>query len=213
MIRRSLSCVAALMLLAACGGSAEAPAAPAQTPTPTPVPAPNVESSSQQVPGARLDETLTQVSAVVDAIDQQTRHVTLRRADGETVSFVAGDEVRNLAQIQKGDVVAVSYYEAVAITLRKPGEATPGVESAEVSGRAPVGSAPAGAGARTTTVVATVRELDREKSTAVLELSDGHRQTVNVRDPRNFDVAAVGDLVEITFTEALAVTVDKPEAK
>jgi len=211
MIRRTASCVAALVMLAACGNSAETPAAPA--PTPTTVPEPNVETSSQQIPGARLDENLVQVSAVVEAIDQETRQVTLRRADGETFSFRAGDEVRNLAQVQKGDVVAVSYYESVAIELRKPGEATPGVESAEVSGRAPVGAAPAGAGARTTTVVATVRELDREKKTAVLELSDGHRQTVNVRDPRNFDIAAVGDLVEITFTEAIAVTVDKPAAQ
>ena len=34
--------------------------------------------------------------------------------------------------------------------------------------------------------------------------------TIKARDPRNLERVAVGDLVEITYTEAVAVSVDKP---
>jgi hypothetical protein len=34
--------------------------------------------------------------------------------------------------------------------------------------------------------------------------------TFKARDPRNLERVAVGDLVEVTYTEAVAVSVDKP---
>ncbi len=38
------------------------------------------------------------VTARVEAINHETREVTLLRADGETISFTASDEARNLDQ-------------------------------------------------------------------------------------------------------------------
>jgi hypothetical protein len=40
---------------------------------------------------------------------------------GKLVTFVAGPEVRNLAQVQKGDIVTMAYIEAVAAKLRSFG--------------------------------------------------------------------------------------------
>jgi hypothetical protein len=58
-------------------------------------------------------------------------------------------------------------------------------------------------------MVATIRALDRKNQTATLESPSGELTTIAVRNPAHFDVAKVGDLVEITYTEAVAIAVDK----
>ncbi len=45
--------------------------------------------------------------------------MTLKGQDGKLVTFVAGPEVKNLAQVAKGDVVTMAYIEAVAAKLQK----------------------------------------------------------------------------------------------
>ena len=56
-----------------------------------------------------------------------------------------------------------------------------------------------------------IRALDRKNGTATLEGPDGELTTIAVRNPQHFDVAQVGDLVEITYTEAVAIAVDKKD--
>ena len=69
----------------------------------------------------------TEVTATVLKVDQKTREVTVRKQDGTEYSFVAGDAVKNLAQVKKGDVVTTEYVQAVALELRKGGR---GIDSA-----------------------------------------------------------------------------------
>ena len=44
----------------------------------------------------------TTVTATVTKIDQKTREVTVKTDDGQEYSFVAGDDVKNLAQMKVG---------------------------------------------------------------------------------------------------------------
>ena len=46
-------------------------------------------------------------SAIVTAIDKASRTVTLRKADGQSFTVVADDEVRNFDQIRVGDEVVI----------------------------------------------------------------------------------------------------------
>jgi hypothetical protein len=149
-------------------------------------------------------------TARVKAIDLQTRHVTLERDDGSEVTLQVDDTVRNLPQVKVGDVVKASYYESLAYEVKKPGTATPGATVAEQAGRAKVGEQPAGAGARVTTVVVTITGIDKAAGTVTVQGPTGQATPIKARDPRNLDRVAVGDLVEITYTEAVAVSVDKP---
>ena len=174
-------------------------------------PPPDVTTSVRNQPGNVVSEDVVTVSAVVEAIDHDTRMVTLRDSDGETVTFRVGESARNLSQVQTGDLVDATYYQSVAVQLRKPGEATPGVSAAAGATRAEVGAPPGAAGAQSVTVVSTIRALDRQAGTATLEGPDGALTTINVRNPAHFDVAKVGDLVEITYTEAIAISVDKKQ--
>ena len=61
---------------------------------------------------------VTKVTATVEAIDQKTREVTLKGPKG-TRTFVAGPEVKNLAQVNKGDEVVIEYAQALAMELKK----------------------------------------------------------------------------------------------
>ena len=42
-----------------------------------------------------------------------------------------------------------------------------------------------------------------------LRRADGELVPVKVRDPKKLDAVSVGDMVEITFTEAMAISVDE----
>jgi hypothetical protein len=149
-------------------------------------------------------------TARVKAIDQQTRRVTLERADGSEVTFYADDAVRNLPQVKVGDEVTASFYESLAYQVKKPGTATPGATIIEDAARAKPGERPGAAGARVTTLVATIAGIDKAAGTVTLQDSTGKATTIKARDPRNLDRVTVGDLVEITYTEAVAVSVEKP---
>ncbi len=85
----------------------------------------------------------TTVTATVVKIDQKTRAVTLKAADGQEYSFVADEAVKNLAQVKKGDVVTATYTEALAYEVKKGGAA--GAVATAGGGTAKPGAKPAAA--------------------------------------------------------------------
>jgi hypothetical protein len=163
-----------------------------------------------QTSGPGSASTLFVTSATVLDVDQKTRNVTLRTAEGETVNFHADESVRNLAQVKKGDEVDVTYLEAIALRLRDAQGEKPGVSVAESLERAQVGEKPAGTMVRTTTLTAKVKAIDKTKQTVTLEGPEGRSVTVNVRDPLQLEKAKVGKLVEATYREAVNITVRAP---
>jgi hypothetical protein len=44
-----------------------------------------------------------------------------------------------------------------------------------------------------------------------LKWLNGNTETVKVQDPKNLEKVRVGDQVVITYTEAVAISVEKPE--
>jgi len=212
--RQKVWIIALFAALAATGCTESTPAPAVPTPASTtaapPASAPASTTASQPLPSGTLGANLVSATARVKAVDQQTRHVTLARADGSEVSLYADDTVRNLQQVKVGDEVSVSYYESLAYEVKKPGTAVPGITVAQEAGRAQLGEKPAGAGARDTTTVVTITGIDKAAGTVTLQGPTGGMTTVKARDPRNLDRVAVGDLVEVTYTEAIAVSVDTP---
>jgi Cu/Ag efflux protein CusF len=159
------------------------------------------------LPSGTVGAGAVQATATVKAIDYKTRHVTLQRADGSLIKFRAGDNVRNLAQVKVGDQVTVTYYESLAYEVKKPGTAVPGASVAEGLQRANLGEMPGGAGARVTTVTATIAGIDKAAGTVTLKGPDGDPTTIKVRHPEKLDQVSVGDLVQITYTEGVAIAV------
>ncbi len=147
------------------------------------------------------------LTATVEKIDQATRMVTLKGPEGNTVTFRVGEEARNLDKVKAGDTVDVQYYEAVAWQVMKPGTAPEGMSSTTVAERAKKGEMPKGAMGTQTTIVAEVASIDKDGKHVTLKGPKGNTETVAVRNPENLKNVKVGDQVQITYTEAMAISV------
>jgi hypothetical protein len=78
----------------------------------------------------------------------------------------------------------------------------------EEAARAQPGGRPAVAGARQVTALADVTAVDPKKSTITLKGPRGNVVTLDVHNPDQFKVVKKGDQVEVTYTEALALSVE-----
>ena len=119
--------------------------------------------------------------------------------------------MKNFAQLKVGDVVNVKYFESLALELKKGGGMK--VEKTETAGMAGAkpGATPAGMAGRQVTVVGDVIKLDAATQIVTVK---GPERTVELkaRDPEQFKLIAVGDQIQATYSEALAVAVT-PVAK
>ena len=192
---------AALLTVTGCGIGGK------QAPPPPPVAAALVAEK----PGAVVEEEVVSIAATVVKVDQKSRVVTLRDSDGKVFDVKVGDVVKNLPQVKKGDQVVTTYYESLALTLKKPGEAKPALDTDVVLDRAKAGEKPGGAVAAQMTLTATVVGLNKKKGTITLKGPKGKTKTITARDPKRLEPVKVGDLVEATYTEAVAISVEKPE--
>ena len=153
------------------------------------------------------------VTAQVEAINHETREVTLRGPEGNIVSFVASEEARNLDQVQVGDTVIAEYKQDLSIEVVAGDGTAPGAGELSAMTRTAEGEMPGLAAVNTTVVSATVEEINLEANTFKLKGPNGAVNEYVARDPENLKKAAVGDLVVITYTEAVAIAVQKTEAE
>jgi hypothetical protein len=63
------------------------------------------------------------------------------------------------------------------------------------------------------TVTVTITAIDTKAQTVTVKGPQGNVETVKIRDPKNLVGVKVGDLVELTYTQALAIALDKAPAK
>ena len=150
------------------------------------------------------------VTAKVISVDMKTRDVVLETEEGERLEIVAGPEVRNLAQVKKGDVVQVEYFEALAMELQ---ETRTGIQERVEStsgARAPEGEKPGAAVVKRVEVIATVLDVDKENRLVVLK---GPKQVVTVKVGDQVDLANIdeGDEVKAVYVKEMAISVRAPE--
>jgi hypothetical protein len=156
-------------------------------------------------PGQGVAERVAQVAAAVEAVDSAKRTVT--GPAGDIVTLPVGPEVQNFDQIRVGDLVVVRYLEALTLELEKRGTAKRERTERGVTERARPGERPAAIDAHEVHVVADVIAVDPLTQTVRLR---GPTRVVDLRvhDPEQFKLVAVGDQVEATYTEAVAISVE-----
>ena len=166
-------------------------------------------------PGKAAVVRAAEISAQVVGLDKATRTLMLKGPKGNVVDVVAGDEVKNFDQIKIGDLVVARYAQALTLELRKSRTTAGDVAVREEAAKAKPGERPAVAGARQVTVIAEVTAVDPKSSTITLKGPRGNALTLDVQNPEQFKVIKKGDQVEVTYTEALALSVEpapKPAA-
>jgi hypothetical protein len=159
-------------------------------------------------PQSAQRQSIMETTAVVDTVDQNTREVRLRTADGRELTVIAGPEVRNLAQVEAGDVVRLSYFEKVVARMAEASTGGPATASV-VSTRAPEGGTPAGMVSATVDMVVEFLAYDPVAGVVTIKTPDGATQKVLV-DPAMREFAAArrpGERIAVQLTSAIAVSI------
>jgi len=168
------------------------------------------------VPGKASATAAAEISAQVVAIEKKTRTISLKGPKGKVVDIVAGDDVKNFDQIKVGDFLMVRYVQSLALELQKAKSGMSGISATDTVVKAEPGQRPAVAGAREVSAIAKVSAIDQKAKTISLTGPRGNVVTLDVQNPDQFKVVKMGDEVLVTYTEAVAVSIEpakKPAAK
>lgn len=153
----------------------------------------------------------TTTTATVEAIDATTRTLTVRGPEGNLLPITVPKSMTRFAEIKVGDTITARHYDNIVIRLKPSGE--PAVDS--MSEGVTRGDAnPAGTAAAQRTITATIVAIDSKIPSVTFK---GEKVDWNyssrVADRAALAKVKVGDRVDITWTEALTVSVTSPAKK
>lgn len=176
----------------------------------------HAQAASNQAPSAAVPDKpgvvfveRASTTAIVDAVDQSRRTVTLKRPDGQVVTLKAPPEVQNFDQVRLGDRLRVDYLDAVALFVRKAGAPAQVGETAAV-GVAPKGDKPGAVTVSTTELTAKVEDVDYAKRMLTLTGPAGNRRVVKVDDSvQRLNDVKPGDEVVVRHTESVVIAFEK----
>jgi Cu/Ag efflux protein CusF len=156
---------------------------------------------------------LVSITANIEAIDPDKREVTLKGPLGNTVTVKVDEQVKRLNEFKVGDHVTAEYFVAVAGELREPTDEEKASPLTVEGGaaRAAEDKAPAAGGLRQIKAVTTVEGIDLPTQTVTLKAPRGKYVTVRAQDPENLKKLRIGDTIVVTYTEALAVSLEKAQ--
>jgi len=150
-------------------------------------------------------------TATVEAIDRSTREVTLKQPDGKYVVVEIPTEVTRFDAMKVGDTVTVRYHENVVLRIQGAGEAPKNTEESAMTRNA--GAKPGGSIATQRTVTVTVTAIDMTVPSITFTGPHNWTYSSKVEDKAALAKVKVGDKIDITWTEAVAIAVDPAPAK
>lgn len=170
------------------------------------------DASSELKPSFSASQTVT-ATARVQAINHETREVTLLLENGELYTSQVSEEARNLGQVSVGDVVYAHYTESVSIRVVENDGAEPEAYVEEDLARSGEGRMPGVAATESAVTTAIVEEINLDNNTFKLREPDGEVRQYTARNPSNLRMAKVGDKVITTVSTSVVITVDKQPAE
>ena len=145
------------------------------------------------------------VTVTIEAIDQSTRTMTVKDAQGVYETLEVPPAFTRFKELKVGDKITARYYENVVVRLKKPGEAAVDLDTgAFTRGQ----GAPAGTLAAQRTVTVSVTALDPKAKSITVSGPNGYKYSRRVADKKVFDQLKVGDRLDMTWTNALLLSVD-----
>jgi hypothetical protein len=149
------------------------------------------------------------VTATVEAIDAQTRTLTLKGPEGNYVDVEAGPDVKRFNEIKVGDKITARYYENVVFSVQQPGQKP--VDSAAEGVTRGAGAKPGGTVAAQRTITATITAIDPAIPSITFTGPRDWKYSSRVQDKKLLDKVKVGDKVDITWTAAMLISLETPK--
>lgn len=154
---------------------------------------------------------IVSITAEVQDIDLENRKLTLKGPQGNVTTFTVDEQVKRLNEIKVGDNIRADYYVSLAVEIREPtaDEKKEPLTVLEQTAKAPPGTIPGAGGLRQIRAVVNVVDIDRPSEMILVKGPLGNTLPVHVTDPAKLEKVKEGDTVIVTYTEALAISLDK----
>ena len=146
-------------------------------------------------------------TATIEFIDKANRTVTLKGPAGNSVEIKAPEQMEGFNSLRVGDQVTATYFAAIAVNLRKPGDPRPlrrrrrrrnGKTARRIQTR------------RQQTFTGTVEAIDAKAPSVTVKGPQGRVVPLAVRDATQLQNVKVGDTVDVTYYESLLIKVARP---
>jgi hypothetical protein len=164
--------------------------------------------------GAQMSKTIPGetrvVSATVEAIERSTRQVTVKTEKGTYEVLYAPDGIKRFDTLKVGDRISATYYENIVLRLKAPG--TPDADHRSVAA-VPSADKNAGTVSHQRTITATITEIDPKVPSITFTGPHNWTYTSRVEDKAALAKVKVGDKVDITWTEAMILSLDDGKKK
>lgn len=148
-----------------------------------------------------------EATATIEAIDHDGRLVTLKAKDGTMQTIYAGPQVTRFSELKVGDTVTFRYYESVAYQVRKPGQPSGLPAAGDPKVVRSQGAKPGATISQQKTATVTIKAIDEKVPSVTVLTEDGRTASFRIEDKKNIKDVKAGDKVEITYTEAVMITV------
>ena len=160
-----------------------------------------VGAQTKEIPG----QTAT-ITATVEAIDATTRTLTVKGPAGNYVPITVPKTVTRFSEIKVGDTISARYYDNVVLRLKPAGEAPVDTLAEGVTKGA--GATPAATAAVQRTITAAIVSIDPNVPSVTFKGEKVNwTYSSRVADKAALAKVKVGDRVDITWTEALMVSI------
>jgi hypothetical protein len=148
------------------------------------------------------------IAATVEAINQTERTLTVKGPNGNYVDLVASSDVKRFSEIKVGDKINIRYYDTVVMRLKPSGEKS--VDTASEATTPGIGAKPAGTVAKQRTITATITQLDPKVPSITFTGPNNWQYSSRIYDKKVLKTIKVGDRVDITWTEAVLLSLETP---
>ena len=143
------------------------------------------------------------VTGTIEAIEKSSRQIYLKKPDGNTEVVYVPQEVKRFDALKIGDKITAKYYENVILRVQPPGS-----KPVDEANRAVTPAAAGGTAAHQRTITATISAIDMKVPSISFTGPRGWNYSTKVEDKALLAKVKVGDKVDITWTEAMLVSID-----
>jgi hypothetical protein len=147
-------------------------------------------------PEAAAVVVASEARAVVENVDKQARQVLLHLPEDTLLTLTVPPDVKSIDKLKPGDHVAVRYYDATVLHLAKTNATATEKPAPRPSANGEIQG------------VRTVVGVDPSRGTITLADSKNYVETLGVPDPFLLKILKPGDLVDVSYKEAIDVSLE-----
>lgn len=155
------------------------------------------------------------IQATINEIDLENRMVVLMGAEGNLVTLAVDDRVKRLEEFKVGDRVHASYWSYMTAEFRDPTPeelAQPFVKMSETT-RMPEDMDPGAVLGTVVKAVVTIEAINRPFMAVTVKGPRGRYLTLPVEDKELIGDLKVGEVVIMTYSESIAMTLEKVDSE